>query len=180
MQQVARGDHAACRAVVERHLPRIVAFAARTLGDASEAEDIAQDTFLRLWAHAGSWRPHGAQLSTWLHRVALNLCLDRLRRAPPAPLESAAEPVDPSPAVSTLLHRRAVARRVQDELMQLSDAQRAAVTLCHYQGIRNADAAEMLGVSVEALESLLTRARRALRARLQPVAAELLEDDGDS
>lgn len=178
MQRVARGDHAACRVLVERHLARIVAFAARTLGDPSEAEDVAQDTFVRLWAHAGAWRAGSAQLSTWLHRVALNLCRDRFRRVRSAPLGEAPEPADPGPEMSTIFHRRQVAGRVQDELMRLSDAQRTALTLCHFQGIPNRDAADMLGITVEALESLLARARRTLRERLRPVASELLEDDG--
>jgi RNA polymerase sigma-70 factor (ECF subfamily) len=177
MHRVAGGDHDACRTLVERHLARIVGLATRTLGDAAEAEDVAQDTFLRLWTHAGGWQPGAAQVSTWLHRVALNLCVDRLRRKPHAPLGAAPEPADPRPEMSTVLHRRQVARRVQDELMRLTDAQRAALTLCHYQGIRNADAAEMLGLSVEALESLLARARRTLRERLRPFAHELLESN---
>jgi RNA polymerase sigma-70 factor (ECF subfamily) len=178
MQRVAAGDHDACRLLVERHLGPIVALAARMLGDAAEAEDVAQEAFLRLWSYAGSWKPGAAQLSSWLHRVALNLCFDRLRRKLHAPLDEAPEPVDPSPEMSTVLFRRHVVRHVQAALMHLTDAQRAALTLCHYQGIRNADAAEMLGLTVEALESLLARARRTLRERLRPLARELLEDDG--
>jgi RNA polymerase sigma-70 factor (ECF subfamily) len=176
VRQVAGGDQDACRALVERHLGRVVAFAARTLGDAAEAEDVAQDTFLRLWSHAAKWQPGTARLSTWLHRVALNLCLDRLRRRPHLPLDDAPEPVDPRPEMSTALHRREVAARVNSELMRLTDAQRAALTLCHYQGIRNYEAADMMGITVEALESLLARARRTLRERLRPLAGQLLED----
>ena len=176
MRRVAGGDHDACRVLVDRHLGRIVAFAARTLGDPAEAEDVAQDAFLRLWAHAARWQPGAARLTTWLHRVALNLCLDRLRRRPHTALDDAPEPVDPSPDMSTVLHRRDVALRVRDELARLTDAQRAALTLCHYQGIRNYEAAEMMGITVEALESLLARARRTLRERLRPLAPQLLED----
>jgi RNA polymerase sigma-70 factor (ECF subfamily) len=176
MRQVANRDQDACRALVDRHLGRIVAFAARTLGDPAEAEDVAQETFLRLWSHAARWQPGAARLTTWLHRVALNLCLDRLRRRPHVPLDDAPEPVDPSPEMSTVLHRRDVAQRVREELTRLTDAQRAALTLCHYQGVRNYEAADMMGITVEALESLLARARRTLRERLRPVAAQLLED----
>ena len=160
------------------HLPRITAFAARTLGDRTEAEDVAQETFMRLWTHASRWEPGRARLTTWLHRVALNLCRDRLRRASHQALDDVPEPVDPRPEMSTVLHRRQVVGRVQDALMLLTDSQRAALALCHYQGFRNADAAEILGVTVEALESLLARARRTLRERLQPFARELMEDNG--
>jgi RNA polymerase sigma-70 factor (ECF subfamily) len=176
MQRVARGDQDACRTLVDRHLGRIVTFAARTLGDAAEAEDVAQETFLRLWSHAADWRPDEARLSTWLHRVALNLCRDRLRRRPHVPLDDAPEPVDPRPEMSTVLHRREVAQRVRDEILQLTEPQRVALTLCHYQGIRNYEAAEIMGITVEALESLLARARRTLRERLRPLAPQLLED----
>jgi RNA polymerase sigma-70 factor (ECF subfamily) len=176
MRRVAGGDQDACRVLVDRHLGRIVALAARTLGDAAEAEDVAQDAFLRLWSHAARWQPGAARLSTWLHRVAINLCLDRLRRRPTQPLEDAPEPTDPAPEVTTVLQRRAVAMQVRAELMRLTDAQRAALSLCHYEGMRNYEAADVMGITVEALESLLARARRTLRERLRPVAADLLED----
>jgi RNA polymerase sigma-70 factor (ECF subfamily) len=176
MQRVARGDQDACRVLVDRHLGRIVTFATRTLGDAAEAEDVAQDTFLRLWSHAADWRPDAARLSTWLHRVALNLCRDRLRRRPHVPLDDAPEPVDPRPEMSNVLHRRDVAQRVRDEVLRLTEPQRVALTLCHFQGIRNYEAADIMGITVEALESLLARARRTLRERLRPMAPQLMED----
>jgi len=172
--RVGRGDRDACRALVERHLARIVAFASRTLGNRSDAEDVAQEVFLRLWTNARRWRTGEGKLTTWLHRVAMNLCLDRLARRREAPLDAAAEPVDPRPDATVLLEREAVGRRVGEELAALPAQQRIAITLCHHQGLRNAEAADVMGVSVEALESLLARGRRTLRARLGGVAAEVL------
>src|SRR5439155_21349026 len=127
----------------------------------------AQEVFLRLWTTARRWQPR-ARLATWLHRIALNLCLDRLARRRDLPLESAPEPVDPRPSGVVVLERRAVGERVNQELAALPPQQRIAITLCHYQGLRNIEAAEVMDVSVEALESLLARGRRTLRARLRP------------
>ena len=80
VDRVARGDPAAIRALTARKLPRLLALAGRMLGDAVEAEDIAQEAMLRAWRQAPKWRPGVAKFDTWLHRVALNLCYDRLRR----------------------------------------------------------------------------------------------------
>lgn len=172
--RVGRGDGDACRALVERHLGRVVALAARVLGSAAEAEDVAQEVFTRVWTSAGSWRPGAARFTTWLHRVALNLCLDRLARRREAPLESAPEPVDPGPTPAARLEEAEVRQRVGREIAALPERQRVALALCHYEGLRNIEAAEIMGVTVEALESLLARARRTLRERLEETASELL------
>ncbi len=97
VQRVGRGDTAAAQALVARKLPRIHGLARRLLGDAAEAEDVAQDAFLRVWKQAPSWRPGQAKFDTWLHRVTLNLCYDRLRRRRELPTEQPPEQVDPGP-----------------------------------------------------------------------------------
>jgi RNA polymerase sigma-70 factor, ECF subfamily len=176
VRRVGQGDAEACRALVERHLGRIVAFAGRVLGNPSDAEDVAQEVFARVWTSAGSWRPGAARFTTWLHRVAQNLCLDRIARRREAPLDATPEPVDPAPPPDVRLEEARMSRLVGREIATLPERQRVALALCHYEGMRNADAAEVMGISVEALESLLSRARRTLRARLEPAAAELLGD----
>jgi RNA polymerase sigma-70 factor (ECF subfamily) len=174
MVQVGAGNRDACRELVERHLGRIVAFATRSLGERAEAEDVAQEVFERLWIHAGRWQAGRARLTTWLHRVALNLCLDRLSRRRERPLDETPEPPDSSPSVTAVLEQEDIGRYVNEELMTLPERQRIAITLCHYQGLRNIEAAEVMGVSVEALESLLARGRRTLRSRLRQLAPDLL------
>jgi RNA polymerase sigma-70 factor, ECF subfamily len=173
MRRVGRGDGDACRLLVERHLARIVAFAGRVLGSPSDAEDVAQETFARVWVSATSWRPT-ARFTTWLHRVALNLCLDRLQRRRETRLEDAPEPVDPQPSARERLEDAEVTRVVGREIAALPERQRVALALCHYQGLSNDEAAAVMEITVEALESLLARARRTLRDRLRPVAPELL------
>jgi len=135
---------------------------------------VAQEVFLRLWTHAPSWRSGEARLSTWLHRVTLNLCLDRRRRRREENLPDDVDPVDPRPGMVDELQRQDTAAHVAAAMAALPDAQRTAIVLCHYQDLRNIEAAEVMGVSVEALESLLARGRRGLRERLRPALPDLL------
>ena len=168
---VARGDPAAARALLARKLPRLLALARRMLTDPVEAEDVAQEVMLRVWRQAPRWRPGAARFDTWMHRVALNLCYDRLRRRREPPLESSPDPVDPGPAPDRGLLAADVGARVERAMAGLPHRQREAIVLCHYQELSNIDAAALMGVSIEALESLLARARRALRAALADAAA---------
>ena len=179
MVRVGRGDGAACRILVDRHLAPVVAFARRLLGNQADAEEVAQEVFLRVWTKARDWSPGAAKLSTWLHHVALNLCRDRLRRRrPSAALEDVPEPVDPSPTAADGIQSDQVGRRVNQALDALPPRQREAIVLCHYQGLSNIEAAQLLGLSVDALESLLARGRRGLRRALAPEAADLLVASG--
>ena len=165
--RVGRGDPQAARELVARKLPRLLALATRLLGRRAEAEEVAQEVFVRAWKQAARWRPGEARLDTWLHRVALNLCYDRLRgRRDDAPLEEGQDAVDPAPAPDESLAAAQRSDRVAGALAALPARQREAVVLQYYQELSNGEAAALMGISVEALESLLARARRALRARL--------------
>jgi len=166
LARVAAGDPAAIRGLVAAKLPRLLALAGRMLGESAEAEDVAQETFLRAWKQAGNWKPGGARFDTWLHRVALNLCYDRLRRRREVAMDNPPDRPDDGPGPDRGLEARDVGRRVAAAMAALPDRQREAVSLCHYQEISNIEAAALMGVSVEALESLLSRGRRALRAAL--------------
>jgi len=177
MLRAGTGDRAACELLVQRHLGRIVAFAHRTLGNGSDAEDAAQDVFLRVWSAAPRWKRGSARFSTWLYRVAMNVCLDRIAKKHEGTADDLPELADPRPEPSVALHASDVARHVSAALAALPATQRMAVTLCHYQGLRNTEAADIMSVSVEALESLLARGRRAMRAYLRPIAAALLGED---
>lgn len=166
LARVGQGDPAAVRALVARKLPRLLSLASRILGEGVEAEDVAQETFLRAWKQAPKWTPGRARFDTWLHRVALNLCYDRLRRRRETIMESPPERTDEGPAPDRGLEAADVGRRVAQAMQRLPDRQREAIVLCHYQELGVAEASNLMGVSIEALESLLSRGRRALRGAL--------------
>ena len=171
--RIARGDPGAAETLVALKLTRILSLARRMLGDAAEAEDVAQEVFLRVWRHAAAWRPGAARFDTWMHRVALNLCYDRLRRRREQPYAEPPDAPDPGPPPDRGLEASDVGAAVAAAMAKLPHRQREAIVLCHYQELGNIEAAELMGISVEALESLLARARRNLRAMLRPLADEL-------
>ncbi len=169
LARAGRGEDAALRLLIARKLPRIHALAWRMLGDQGHADDVAQETFLRVWRQARTWQPGAARFDTWLHRVVLNLCLDHLRKRREVPMAEPPEQVDPAPAADRALERDDTTRRVQDALASLPPRQRDAIVLHTYQGLSNIETAAVMGIGVEALESLLSRARRALRSQLAEV-----------
>ncbi len=130
---------------------------------------MTQDAFLRSWRQARDWRPGQAQFDTWLHRVVLNLCYDRLRKRREILAADPPEQVDPSLPVDQRLERDEAVQRVQAALAKLPPRQREAIMLHTYQELSNIETARVLDVSVEALESLLSRARRTLRSLLDGV-----------
>ncbi len=171
ISRAAAGDAGAWAALVTQHLPAVTRCAAYMLGDAAEAEDVAQETFLRLHRKLASWEGGEDGLSSWLHRVAVNLSIDRHRRpAKPASLSDVGDVADPA-GLDGPLDRK---RHVEAALAALPERQRAALVLVHYQGFSGREAAAALDVSVEARESLLARARRTLRNDLAPLRADLL------
>ncbi len=172
VRRAGEGDPASVQALVARKLRRVLALAERMLGDPAEAEDVAQETFFKVWRNAPRWRPGRARFDTWLHRVALNLCYDRLRRRREQPVADPPEAADPGPAPDRGLLAEDAGRRVRAALLALPPRQREAVVLCHYQELSNIDAAAVMGLSIEALESLLSRGRRALRAALADLASD--------
>jgi len=166
LRAAAGGDREAVVALVDGNGPRVLALARRMLRDEQAAEDVVQEAFLRLWRIAPEWRAGQARVSTWLHRVALNLCYDRLRKKREILTDEPVEQIDDTPDAEAELVRAQTAARVRAAVDALPERQRAAIELCHYQELGGAEAAEILEVSVEALESLLARGRRALRAAL--------------
>lgn len=177
LARIGNNEPQAVNEMVTRKLPRLLALAGRLLGDADEARDVAQDTFLRIWKQAGQWRSGQARFDTWLHRVALNLCYDRLRRRKEQPLadsDELPEAVDPAPLPDELLQASAQSDLMAAALAALPERQREAIVLQYYQDLSNIEAAQLMNISVDALESLLSRARRNLRNHL----AESRNDTG--
>ncbi len=175
LARYARGDAGAARALTVRLVPRAHAQAFRMLGDVAEAEDVVQDAMLRLWRIAPDWRTGEAQVSTWLYRVVSNLCTDRLRKRPRTgvALDDVAEPEDPVPGVEARLQEQARHAALREAIAELPERQRLALTLRHFEEASNPEIADRLGVSVEAVESLTARAKRALAKALKGRVAAL-------
>lgn len=135
-----------------------------------------QEAFLRTWLKAPDWRderqPGGARFTTWFTRVVVNLCIDRRRKPIMSPLDLAADL--PSTEISGFdtVAQGETRNRLLAALAALPERQRAALTLCHWDGMTNIEASEVLGISVGALESLLVRARRTLRDSLADLAPD--------
>lgn len=179
MLRVVGRDERAFATLVSTHFPRVFRLCRRTVGDDVEAEDIAQEIFLKLWAQPAAWSPEGARFTTWLYRVATNACIDRLRKKLPEPVDTIPDRADEAPGPAAALYGNQVAARVEAALAQLPDRQRIALVLTYYQGLSNKDAADALGVNVDALESLLARARRKLKHELADEWRGLLDDHGN-
>ncbi|MDU8927129.1 RNA polymerase sigma factor [Alisedimentitalea sp. MJ-SS2] len=168
----ANGDGAAAQALTHRFTPVVMAHAFRLLGDRAEAEDVAQETMLRLWKIAPEWRRGEAKVTTWLYRVVANLATDRLRKRGrgadghgPA-LDDVPEPVDGAMSAEERLQTQARADALQGALDKLPERQRQAVVLRHIEGLGNPEIAEVMAISTEAVESLTARGKRSLSAAL--------------
>lgn len=169
MARVAGGDQRAFSRLVARHGPRAQALAHRFTGSAAEAEDIVQEAFWRVWRAAERWQPSGARFSTWLHRIVVNLCVDRDRRQRIRRLLPFADAFDPpadEPDQEHVLSDRDEIAAVRADILELPARQRAALLLSADGERSNAEIAKMLGATEKAVESMLVRARRTLRARL--------------
>lgn len=174
--KAGKGDRAAAKALVEAVSPKVWRIAWRLLRNAAEAEDVTQDALVRMWKVAPNWKPGRAKFETWLYQVATNLCFDRLRKAGRFVEEdSAPEPHDPSPLPDAGFASSDLRARIDAALAVLPDRQRAAIVLTHYEELSGKEAGEVLGISVDALESLLARGRRTLRAALADDKHELIQ-----
>jgi RNA polymerase sigma-70 factor (ECF subfamily) len=161
----------------------VLAYAARLLsGDRAEAEDVAQETMLRLWKIAPDWRQGETKVTTWAYRVATNLCIDRQRsrgRKRQLALDDAPEVADAAPGAEDRLQEAGRFSALEAALAALPDRQRQAVILRHLEGLTNPEIAAIMEIGVEAVESLTARGKRALTALLQGRKDALgYEDDG--
>lgn len=167
MQAVAGGGASASRIVVDLYLNSAYRLALRILGDVGLAEDMAQEAFIRLWKQAPKWQAK-ARIGTWLHRVTHNLCVDYLRKQRRYSDEEVPDMADPTPSVVEQKIREQLGDKVTEALQKLPARQRIAISLVHFEECGNIEAAEIMDISVDALESLLARGRRRLKELLLP------------
>ncbi len=166
MLRVAEGKLDAFDEIVRRHERTAWRIAHRFLGDPAEAEDIAQEAFLRILVAAPRYKPT-ATVSTYLYRVVARLCIDHARKKRPVVTDTLHETmVDSSPALTTSLIQKDRDVLVRKALDTLPSRQRMVVILKYYEGLRYSEIARAMGTTVKAVERLLSRARTALKSNL--------------
>lgn len=175
MTRIAQRDTAAFDFLCTQHLDRAYRSAAALLGGSAHAEDIAQEAFIRLWKQAPNWKAT-AQVSTWLHRVIYNLCIDKLRHDTRYSDSEMPEQIDTTPTPIDQHIQKEQSEMVLQALSQLPTRQRLAIVMVHYEESTNIEAAERMEISVDALESLLARARKRLKEILTPQRSNLYGD----
>ena len=179
LARFAQGDRAAAQVLTARLAPVVYSQAFRMLGDRAEAEDITQDSLLRLWHAAPDWQAGQAKVTTWLYRVTSNLCIDKMRKSKRQSSDAVPEMPDDGPDMERRLQDSARAQALRAALSDLPDRQKQAMVLRHLEGLSNPDVAQIMQISVEAVESLMSRGKRSLADALAPQKKALgLEDDG--
>ena len=167
MSRLAKGDMSALGDIAKKHQDKVLSLSYRVLGDWNRAEDVAQETFLRIHRAAKNYKPK-ARFTTWLYRIVINLCFDeqRKRAKAAAPLEDA-DPAKLTESNSNLAERKEVVKSVKTAVNKLPERQRLAVILHRYDGLSHAEIAEVTGWTTSAVESLLVRAYANLREKLK-------------
>jgi RNA polymerase sigma-70 factor (ECF subfamily) len=178
MARIAEGDQDVFEVLVDRHQTSILNLIYRFVGDRTQAKDLAQEVFIRVWQAAKTYKPE-AKFTTWLYRITANLCLNELKSSRRRKLfqflqfgedqENTIEEVlvDASPSPEDLLLSREQSRRISDALQSLPDNQRLALILKRYDDLSYQEIAKVIGCSVSAVESLLVRAKRSLQEKLK-------------
>ncbi|MCP4116649.1 MAG: sigma-70 family RNA polymerase sigma factor [Desulfobacteraceae bacterium] len=164
MQAIARGSEAAFLELTGRYQQRVLNFAFRFLGSREEAEDVVQETFLRLFKGAGRYDARGV-LTAFVFRIVRNLCIDRLRKKRPELPDRLPDPPDRQTPHDHLDRKQAMAS-LSRAVRGLPENQRTAVILRHTEELSYREIADVMGVTTPAVESLLVRGRRTLRNQL--------------
>lgn len=167
LERIAGNDQNAFRLLVERHIDRAYGLALRILNNRADAEDIVQDTLLKIWLHRGRWESGRAKFSTWLYRVVTNRCIDYRRQPRTEDLEQVPEVADVKPLPLEEIQKHKVSSLLDAAMGRLPDQQRIALILSYHENMNNSEVAEVMQTTVMAVESLLKRGRQKLRELLR-------------
>ncbi|MDA9534032.1 RNA polymerase sigma factor [Bradyrhizobium sp. CCBAU 25338] len=167
LDKLATGDEVAFRMLVERHIDRAYAIALRIVGNAADAEDVVQDSMLKIWSHRGRWQHGRAKFSTWLYRVISNRCIDLRRKPRTENVEAVPEVADSQPGAVELIERNELNDMLELAMQRLPEQQRIAVILSYHENMSNGEIAQVMDTTVAAVESLLKRGRQQLRQLLR-------------
>ena len=162
------GDGQAFAVLVERHTERFYRLAFRYLQNKEAAEDVVQDAFVKLWESPSLWQPErNSKFTTWFYRIVVNLCLDALKKKKPVPLDDDSLVADDRKPVDEMMMREQQQKMIEKEIAALPMRQRTALNLCFDQGLTNQEAAEVMGINLKALQSLIMRAKTTLKERMR-------------
>ena len=167
LDRLAANDEAAFRMLVERHIDRAYAIALRIVGNAADAEDVVQDTMLKIWSHRGRWQHGRAKFSTWLYRVISNRCIDLRRKPRNENVETVPEVADGQPGAVEIIERNELNGMLEIAMQRLPEQQRIAVIFSYHENMSNGEIAQVMDTTVAAVESLLKRGRQQLRQLLR-------------
>lgn len=168
MHRISAGSHPAFAELVTRHSSMYYRLAYRTLYRKGDAEDVVQSAFIKLWKRPELWAPdRGVKFTTWFYRVVVNLCLDYNKKRSALPLSDGYEMADDTPLADEQLVTNEEQQKLEQWIAALPDRQKLALNLCFYEGLSNIEAAEIMDIHVKALESLLMRAKKTLKAKAQ-------------
>lgn len=167
LTRLADNDQGAFRLLVERYSDRAYSIALRIVGSAADAEDVVQDTLLKVWIHRGQWQQGRAKFSTWLYRVITNRCIDLRRRPRTDDVDAIPEPADTKPDAVSAMHRNEVNNLLEVAMGQLPEQQRVAVILSYHEDMTNAEIADVMDTTISAVESYLKRGRQQLKKLLR-------------
>lgn len=167
------GDARAFDQIVTRHGGFALRVARRIVSSSAVAEELVQEAMIRAWSQSRNFDPRRARFSTWLYKIVVNLCLDHRRRVQHAPLPEGLDPADSALNADRMLEISQRDAAIAKAIEELPARQRAAMVLVYDEGMSGSAAASVLGLSVKAVERLLARARKHVRARLQPEHYEL-------
>jgi len=166
LSHIGMGSKAAMTELIGRYYQRITDFAMRHLSRKADAEDVTQETFIRVWRKARDWQDRQLPPHSWLYRITYNLCIDELRKRKPETDVDAQYDLSTDDSPENNVYQLQKDKLLAAAFTTLSHAQRTAIVLCNYQGFSNKDAASVMDITVEALESLLVRGRAKLRKQL--------------
>jgi len=165
---VYEGNHDAFAEIVHRHSKRFYAVAYRIIFNKDDAEDIVQEAFLKLWEKRVFWdKTREAKFTTWFYKVVINLCLDHNKKKKPEPFFEDTQIEDTQQGQDVLLQKKQQQAMLDRFIQELPERQQLALNLCFYEGLSNQEAAEIIGVNLKALQSLLMRAKITLKEKVQ-------------
>jgi RNA polymerase sigma-70 factor (ECF subfamily) len=179
LRGIQSGSHEAFASLVRRHARRFYGAAFRIVQQRDDAEDLVQAAFLKLWERPDLWDPRRhTKFTTWFYAVVTNLCLDHAKRKRPVSLPEEFDLPDGRPDQEDVLRHKQERDWLERVIRVLPERQQLALNLCFYEGLSNQEAADIMGVNLKALQSLIMRAKTTLKERLKDSLVKVPDGDG--